>query len=569
MAAGGPWRARTASRRLIGARSWPPWASPRRASGDSTRARSTSGARALAGRRRDRALAARCDYLLAANVHYVRGDLVEALATARRARDLARACDLGELTCHAEGVVGFVLAALGREADAREPLLRAHRRAEAIGYRLIAGYSRYTLGECDLLAGDAAAAHESFADAARTARELGEEALLNLACLGTSEAARRLGDVDEAIASASEALALAERRGDRFFRGRALGLLARARGDRDQVAAAGGFDRAERVLARIGATMELARIRLWRAELSGPEQLERERRVIAAGPHAGLLRQLGLASGASRGGPDPSRSVTAAASGLVVRVLGTVEVDRHGEPLVRGTWRSRRARGLFNVLAAARFTPVPREQVREALWPDADPARSATSLRQAVFQLRRILDAGAVGGASVLRTDGETITLVLDGPDACDRLVFERRIGEARDARRRRDHGRELDRLLGAVELWRGPFLADTPYERTVEDAAVALRQTYLPAIERAARLLSDAGRWDEALDVALRGLQEDPLHEPFAVHQLQALLALDRRGEVRRAYDRFATRFREELDLLPSDTLMALAEGRERDTAP
>jgi DNA-binding SARP family transcriptional activator len=84
-----------------------------------------------------------------------------------------------------------------------------------------------------------------------------------------------------------------------------------------------------------------------------------------------------------------------------------------------------------------------------------------------------------------------------------------------------------------------------------------------------AARLLSDAGRWDEALDVALRGLQEDPLHEPFAVHQLQALLALDRRGEVRRAYDRFATRFRQELDLLPSDTLMALAEGRERDTAP
>ena len=518
-------------------------------------------ARSLARRRRDRALAARCDYLLAANVHHVRGDLTEALEAARRARDIARELDRGELACHAEGVEGYVLAALGREGEARATLDRARQRAEAIGYRLIAGYTRYTLGECDLLAGDPAAARESFAAARQTAQDLGEEALLNLAWLGEGEAARRLGERGAALAAAGRALALAEKRGDRLCRGRALAQHARAVGDQDRPAAMAGLRRAERVLARLGARLELARVRLWQAELTGPEELRTACAAVGASSCAGILAQLGLDTGHRAESARGPAAGVAVDGGLRIRVLGVVEVDRGDRPLIRGAWRSRRARGLFNVLAVHCFAPVPREQVLEALWPGADPARSATSLRQAVFQLRRLLDPGGRSGGDLVRTDGEAVELVLAGPEACDRLVFEDAVATARRARRHGDAAAERDHLLRAADLWRGPFLADTPYERPVEAVAVALQQTFRGVVERAASLLGEEGRWEEMLELARRGAREEPLHEPFAAQELEALLALDRGAEARQVYQRFAKRYQQELGLLPADRLKSLAE--------
>jgi ATP/maltotriose-dependent transcriptional regulator MalT/DNA-binding SARP family transcriptional activator len=518
-------------------------------------------ARALAGRRRDRALVARCDYLLAANVLQVRGALDEALVAARRAQAVAAELDHGELACHAEGVVGYVLAALGRESEARATLDRARQRAEAIGYRLIAGYTRYTLGECDLLASDPAAACENFAIARQTAQTLGEEALLNLVWLGLAEAFRRLDDRAEALAAAGRALALAERRGDRLFCGRALALQARIIAERDRAAAVAGFRRAERVLGRLGAELELARVRIWRAELSGPGQVQRVCSAVAAGPCAGVVAQLGHATDTLAGPPGRQRAATVRDNGLRIRVLGSVEIDRDGAPLLRGAWRSRRARGLFNVLASARFAPVPREQTMEVLWPDADPARAANSLRQSVFQLRRLLASPGPDGPEVLRTDGEVVQLVLDGPQACDRLVFEDAIAAGRRARRDGDHQAELEHLLRACDQWRGPFLADTPYEAAAQEAGVMLHQAFRAAVERAAALLGQHGRFEEMLELARRGAREDPLHEPFAMQQLRALLSLGRPAEARETHERFTARYQQELGLLPPDELRDLAD--------
>lgn len=518
----------------------------------------------LARRRGDRALQGRCLFLLAANVSFVRGDLASALEAATEARDLYGELDRGDLVCHAEGVLGFVLAGLGRENEARHASLWALQHAEAIGYRLIAGYARLTLGECDLLVGDLAAARDQFAEARRIARDLGEEALLNWTCLGLAEEAWRRDDRLQAEAASDEAYSLAERRGDRFCLARALAHRGRLQFGRDRPAALASWRRADQTLARLGSTLEQARLRLWRARAESPDALAVAVAEIAAGPHVHLLARwdkddLETAEFDRVGAPGMVRFGD---ENLHIRALGPLEIDLGGGPLVRGAWRSRRARRLLNVLLGARLDPVPRERVQELLWPDGDPRKTAGNLRQAVFQLRRVLQPEGVGDPGFVRTDGETLRLDLGSGGTCDLIAFESALAQARRARRERRDDDELGSLLAAIDLWRGAYLADTPYEPEVEDLGSSLRQGFLRAAERAVDLLMTQHRWDDLVNMTRLALAEDPLHEPFARGLLEGLLQLGHRREVQVAYARFEARVVQELDMLPSSRLKALAEA-------
>jgi len=503
----------------------------------------------LARRRGDRELEGRCLYLAAANTHWVRGDLDRALADATAARDLYRELGRRDLACHAEGVLGFVLASAGRLHEARESSLWALQRAEAIGYRQIAAYARVNLGLCDLLAGDAPGAMARLGEALAMARELGERVLETWANLELARAARHAGDLAEARRVAQRARDLATRQGDRFFRGRALAELGRLAEARRPGAGRADLAAAERIFRRIGAAGDLARLERWRA---GPPA------SLGARSGAAVRRQLraspaGAADGAGAAAePGPLAPVH-------VRILGALEIDRADRPLLRGAWRSRRARRLFDLLILERSRSLPRDVLLEAMWPDADPGKTAGNLRQSVFQLRGLLEPPGAGAPRHVLVEGEAVRLDLGPGGTCDRDRFEALLAAARAAERSGDRAHELAHLQDAVALWRGPLLADTPYDPEVDEAGAAVRHRYLRACERLLELLAAQEQWDEVCAVAQRALAEDALHEPFAWHLIRGLVALGHLADARAAYQRFADRLARELDLLPSDALRAL----------
>ncbi len=535
-----------------------------------------SQALSIARRLRDPSLEGRCLFLMAANVHFIRGDMEMALRDARRARSLFADLGRNDLACHAEGVVGFVLAGLGDLAGARRSSAWALQRAEAIGYRQIAGYARLTLGECELLAGDAAAAAARFAQAGGIARELGEDALANWAHLGLAEAYWRLGDHARAAAESGRSLALAQRRRDRFCLARSLAHQGRLAARRGRAAAVPYWRRAERHLVRLGARLELARLRLWRAA-AGDAAAETVLADIAASDLAFLAERLeaALAQSLRSSSPDSSRAGsrrrarskasettgTAPQASLHVRLLGALEIDRGGQRLPASAWRQKRARRLLNMLLNRRLQPVPREQIIETLWPEADPGKSLGNLRQSVFQLRALLEPPGAPAPLHVVAEAETLRLNLGPGGTCDLVQFEAALAKAGAERRRGRTGAEAARLQEALALWRGPYLADTPYDPGVEEAAASVRHRYLRAAERGLEILAGQRRWDELVDLARRALAEDPLHEPFAAALLQGLLRLGHRREVRLAYAQFEARMVRDLDLLPSPRLKELAE--------
>lgn len=488
---------------------------------------------ASARRRRDRAEEGRCRYLLAANVHFIRGDLDAALSEAEAACAVFRELGRPDLACHADGVHGFVLAGGGRRAEARQVSQQALQRAEAIGYPLVAGYARLSLGECELQDGHLPAAARRFVEALGLARTLGEEVLATWAHLGLAETAWRDGDLHAADREAGAALELARSRGDRFCEARALGLLGLARREDDPPAADKKRRRAASILRKLGA--------------AGEERRQQDLWAISPDAERPLPET-----------PSPEGG----AGGLRLLVLGPLLVARDGAVVIEGGWRSRRARRLLNVLLAHRLRPVPREVVMEALWPGADPRKAAVNLRQTVFQLRGIIEPeGADEPRHVLTTGAETVRLALGPGGGWDLGEFQAGLAEAAAARRSGDAATELSALEGALELWRGPLLADTPYDPAVEELGAAVRHRYLRALERALDLLAGHGRFDAVVDLARRGLETDPLQEEFARHLLKGLLASGHRVDVRREYAAFASRMVKELDLLPSVRLKELAE--------
>ncbi|SDE37836.1 AfsR/SARP family transcriptional regulator [Glycomyces harbinensis] len=160
-----------------------------------------------------------------------------------------------------------------------------------------------------------------------------------------------------------------------------------------------------------------------------------------------------------------------AADSLRVGVLGPLAVGSAEGPVeVAGA----RLRALLTRLARSAGQPVTAETLAAAVWPEDGPADPASAVRSLVTRLRRLLPPDAI--ASIpggYRLDVE--------PDAVDALLFRRLASEGRFALRSGDCASARRLLADALDLWRGPALADTPDARS---AIAALEEERLTALE-------------------------------------------------------------------------------------
>ncbi len=74
-----------------------------------------------------------------------------------------------------------------------------------------------------------------------------------------------------------------------------------------------------------------------------------------------------------------------------VRALGALTVEIGGAPMASSRKESRRLLELLGVLAAHGSTPLPQDQIADALWPDADGDAARNALDNALHRLRKAL----------------------------------------------------------------------------------------------------------------------------------------------------------------------------------
>jgi DNA-binding SARP family transcriptional activator/ABC-type branched-subunit amino acid transport system substrate-binding protein/streptogramin lyase len=233
-------------------------------------------------------------------------------------------------------------------------------------------------------------------------------------------------------------------------------------------------------------------------------------------------------------------------------ILGPLEVS-NGErlvPLAQG-----RQRLLLAVLLVHANEAISNDRLVDALWGETPPPTAARSLHNLISSLRKNLPDGE------LETRGHGYLLRVDD-DQLDAAQFQTLVerGRAELAAAQPECAAAL--LREAIDLWRGPALADLAYEPPVADEAARLEETRLAAVED--RIDADLmlGRHAELTPELDALVARHPLRERLRAQQMLALYRAGRQADALRAYADTRRHLLDELGIEPGPALRQLEQA-------
>ncbi len=226
------------------------------------------------------------------------------------------------------------------------------------------------------------------------------------------------------------------------------------------------------------------------------------------------------------------------------RLLGPLEVQGGDGTLPLGGAKQRAVLALL-LLSANRV--VPRERLIDELWGDQPPETAVTTVQVYVSRLRKLLPEG------VLQTRPPGYLLSIE-PDGFDLLRFESLVAEARKA----DLERASQLLREALELWRGPALAEFASEPFARMEAGRLEGLRLVALEERIETDLALGRHADLIGELETLILEHPNRERLRAQLMVALYRSSRQADALAAY-RDARQVLDDLGIEPGAKLREL----------
>lgn len=227
-------------------------------------------------------------------------------------------------------------------------------------------------------------------------------------------------------------------------------------------------------------------------------------------------------------------------------MLGPLEViGDDGAPLPLA---GNRQRALLTALALRARMVVPTDTLIAELWGEEPPRTAAVSLQNAVSSVRRSLGADLI----VTRAPG----YLLDVPrESVDVARFERLLTDARAAPAEA-RGRML---AAALELWRGPPLAEFAYADFAQAEIRRLQELRLAAIEERIAADIELGRLSSAIPELEALAHQHTLREEPRRLLMLALYRSGRQADALEVYQRTRHELVDELGVEPGQPLRDL----------
>lgn len=233
---------------------------------------------------------------------------------------------------------------------------------------------------------------------------------------------------------------------------------------------------------------------------------------------------------------------------VLLRFLGQLEVVVDGQKVHAG---GAKQRALLCYLVLHAGEPVSVASLVEAVWGDDAPGGAVRSLRTYASNLRRLLGSAAhlTGEQGAYRLDLLSVDTDID--------AFRTAVGQAVTL----DSAEERSTALGsALDLWRGPFLADLDHPWVQEESSI-LEWERQRAVAAWAEATIAAGRPAEAVPVMERAATESPLDEHVGGLLMRALYGSGRQAGALAAFRRIRDGLARELGVEPGPELKQLEE--------
>ena len=234
---------------------------------------------------------------------------------------------------------------------------------------------------------------------------------------------------------------------------------------------------------------------------------------------------------------------------MELRILGSLEVVDGGRQLPLGGTKQR---AVLAILLLHRREVVSVDRLVDELWGETPPDTATKTVQVYVSRLRKALGEGVLltrAGGYVVEIDDEQL----------DAGRFERLAREGRDALGRGDAGAARDLLRQALDLWRGPPLADLAYEPFAQSEIARLEELRLAALEDRIEGELRLGEHAALVPELERLVRDHPARERLREQLILALYRSGRQTDALASYRDARRALVEGLGLEPSRELQAL----------
>jgi YVTN family beta-propeller protein len=236
------------------------------------------------------------------------------------------------------------------------------------------------------------------------------------------------------------------------------------------------------------------------------------------------------------------------------KLLGAIEVSTDEGALALG---GPRPRAILADLALNVGRTVPTGQLTGDLWGDLPPASAVQTVETYVYRLRRALDAAGPHGVSLVR---RPTGYMLDArPESVDVWRFRDLAARGGAALERGDAATALTHMRAALELWRGPALADIREAAFALLAAQRLEDERLTAVEALTAARLQLGQHRELVAELETLIAGSPYREALHAQLMLALYRSGRQAEALAAFRRVRELLSGELGIEPGRDLRQL----------
>jgi len=209
---------------------------------------------------------------------------------------------------------------------------------------------------------------------------------------------------------------------------------------------------------------------------------------------------------------------------LEFRILGSLEVVGPDGAVHLGGPKQRATLAIL-LLNANRVVSI--DRLADELYAGRAPVTAATQVHRQISELRKAL---GVDARLETRAPGYVIHVAAE---QLDLRRFERLTEDAGQALARGEAEPAFALQRDALELWRGPPLADLEHEPFAQVATGRLEEILLAALEQRLDAELALGRHRELVGELDELAAQHPLHEPFASRLMLALYRSGRPGSI------------------------------------
>lgn len=243
-------------------------------------------------------------------------------------------------------------------------------------------------------------------------------------------------------------------------------------------------------------------------------------------------------------------------------LFGNAAIQINGSKIPEAAWKTKKNRGLLEYLILCSGRPVAKEKIIDLLWPDSDSYSAQTSLRTALYQLRKILSARAVetaGKEALIVETPETLMIESSETLESDLGVYKKIAQDLLVANKVAEPATpaEQESLEELVMLYRGELLANRDYGDILQVEREKCRTIFEEACFRLSELYVGQGKLGHAESILERSLIVDPYSERSCLALANIYTKQGKRTKALKLLKDFKKRLHEELGLDPDTSII------------